>query len=288
MRNFLLILFFVSPLTTTPQNLSQKVITAQLLEVAHQYKNSGDFLVASLLFRQIARQASDSTQIAEALYNRLTCGNIVARLLATRMQTTIPPKDDQGIGLTQQEFQEIIQREIADYKQAGITLQIRHTYDDYVVNVDTLTLYLLAQHFPKTPFGERARFDLITLDTTAIETGTPGGVIDKAEAFLREYPKSNFRYDVYLHIAEAYEDLWNLVHNEEEYPPSGVQPLHRTPEQELKTPTAERLKAVQYLELVRKNKTKLILSKWSPDLDRELSTLRRGEFTNTFRFADID
>jgi hypothetical protein len=277
MHIILLISVLVFPLTASSQYLSSKNSIVKLLEEAHQYADSGNYLKASLLFGHIAQQASDSDQIAEAIYNKLTCGNSVARLLTGRLQVS-----------TGQDLMEIVKREITDYKQAGITLQLRYLYEAYVVNVDTITLYILVQHYSKTPYAERARFDLITLDTTAIESGTSEGVIDKGEAFLREYPKSKFLYDVYLYIAEAYEDLWNYVLHEEENPPSGVQPIHRTPEQELKTPTSERLKAIEYFELVKINKSKLVQNKWSTDYDSELSTLKRGESTNIFRFIDID
>jgi len=173
-------------------------------------------------------------------------------------------------------FQTSFEKKADEFRRVGIHLKMVSYFETYCVNADTSTRRLLATRFWKTPWGELAAFDLITGGVTASgypEFNDPHQVLKNAQRFLERYQTSELKYDVFLILGRAFQDLWGFANGHEK---------DMLTEEELSNPEKLRKEAIRYLSMVRDNSKQLKKLEWDSFMRGVLRDLTAKQDTHVY------
>ncbi len=245
-----------------------------LLSQARSLVEKGDYLYAARMFNAVAESSSDSSEIADALYGVVICGDRVAQVFSIRKRTLLG-FDPNGTSTVQTELTRAVESDVDSLSDQGIYLKFGGPdgYDCW--NENTSIRELLSTKFSTTAAGELAAYDLVPRDTS----GDPRVVIKRGNAFLRRYPKSAFKYDIFHILGRAWQDLWEISSWHDE---------GRLTEAEKGHPEKFREQAIRNLTLARSNQGKLVKLKWDSASEKVLKELSRKGYSHSIFYLNTE
>jgi len=208
----------------------------------------------------VRASTKDSSQIAEALYRFVSCGDAQVKLIESSTRAD----------------------ELPEFRSLGMNI-VYLQWNESWVNADTSIRQLLTSAFPRTPWGEASAYDLIfsadRYPDGMYKVDHPRTVLQRSRAFLKEYPISRYKFDAEHLLAFALKDLWDL---------SLESNGNFLTSDERANAESTRTQAIKYFEDVFKHRRRLINEPWKEVDDTILTRLRNRQDTGIGYFLNVD
>lgn len=274
-----------------------------ILNKAYKFYNNQDYIGAALAFHEaIINHNSDTDIMNEAQYYKFKSAQKTLEKNIERYRNLI---ENHYIALCNPVHgptspEDIIWKNAENLNKTEIDILIKlgfkiigpqnYLFPAYAFR-DWEILKKIEKNFPKSKWGEFSAFEMIDIERGIDCIKIPYTIAKNAEYFLKAYPESHLKYDVYHILAYAYNDLTHcVVHNCFKYNNSNG-PVKNKTDRDLisncKYSVEYSKKALYYYELILNNKNKLLSKPFNKYDDTVYKKLKSGKLSNVhFYYSD--